>query len=286
MGLKRIKHYPGRLSSVSAKPRGLGRGLDDLLPKVEKGIRKISLQQLNVSPLQPRRTLDNAAISELAASIQRQGVLQPILVREVGTGFEIIAGERRYRAAKRAGLSEVPVIVKELSDQQALEIAIVENLQREDLNPVDEARALERLLAFGLTQEKVAKAVGKSRSAVANTLRLLSLPQSCLDAVVEGRISAGHARALLSLDEDERDWALDQVVARQLSVRETEKLRQPKVARPMENINQPYADLERGLTRHISTQVTIRGEKRGKIELHFHSRDELERLIELLGYVP
>ena len=171
---------------MSAKPRGLGRGLDDLLPKVEKGIRKISLQQLNVSPLQPRRTLDNAAISELAASIQRQGVLQPILVREVGTGFEIIAGERRYRAAKRAGLSEVPVIVKELSDQQALEIAIVENLQREDLNPVDEARALERLLAFGLTQEKVAKAVGKSRSAVANTLRLLSLPQSCLDAVVEG----------------------------------------------------------------------------------------------------
>ncbi|MAZ53261.1 MAG: chromosome partitioning protein ParB [Trueperaceae bacterium] len=271
---------------MSAKPRGLGRGLDDLLPKVEKGIRKISLQQLNVSPLQPRRTLDNAAISELAASIQRQGVLQPILVREVGTGFEIIAGERRYRAAKRAGLSEVPVIVKKLSDQQALEIAIVENLQREDLNPVDEARAFERLLAFGLTQEKVAKAVGKSRSAVANTLRLLSLPQSCLDAVVEGRISAGHARALLSLDEDERDWALDQVVARQLSVRETEKLRQPKVARPMENINQPYADLERGLTRHISTQVTIRGEKRGKIELHFHSRDELERLIELLGYVP
>ena len=270
---------------MSAKPRGLGRGLDDLLPKVEKGIRKISVDQLHVSPLQPRRTLDNAAISELAASIQRQGVLQPILVREIGTEFEIIAGERRYRAAKRAGLSEVPVIVKELSDQQALEIAIVENLQRENLNPVDEARAFERLLGFGLTQEKIAKAVGKSRSAVANILRLLSLPRSCLDAVIDGRISAGHARALLSLADGERDWALGQIVARQLSVRETEKLRRPKAVQPTTNANRPYSDLERGLSRHVSTQVKISGESKGKIELHFHSRDELERLIEILGYV-
>jgi ParB family chromosome partitioning protein len=183
-------------------------------------------------------------------------------------------------------LSAVPVIVKALSDQEALEIAIVENLQREDLNPVDEAHAFKRLLEFGLTQDKVARAVGKSRSAVANKLRLLNLPQACLSALSEGRISAGHARAILSLDEDDREWALDQVISRQLSVRETEVLRRPaRVGRSGKCRHPLYEEIERGLTRHVSAQVRIRGEKKGKIELHFHSPDELERLLELLGYV-
>ena len=271
---------------MSAKPRGLGRGLDELLPKVEKGVRQVSLDDLEVSPRQPRRTIEDAAIAELATSIRRQGILQPLLVRPSGRGLEIVAGERRFRAAKRAGLSEVPVIVRELSDQEALEIAIVENLQREDLNPVDEARALEQLLGFGLNQEKVARAIGKSRSAVSNTLRLLKLPASALEALAAGRISAGHARAILAQDEADMEWALDQIVRRDLSVREAESLRRPAEGEGRSRRTASmYADLERDLTRHVSAKVRIKGEKRGRIEIHFHSPDELERLLDLLGYM-
>jgi len=275
---------------VSVKPRGLGRGLDELLPKVEKGVRQVSLDDLEASPRQPRRTIEDAAIAELATSIRRRGILQPLLVRPSGRRFEIVAGERRFRAAKRAGLSEVPVIVRELSDQEALEIAIVENLQREDLNPVDEARALEQLLGFGLNQEKIARAVGKSRSAVSNTLRLLKLPASALEALAAGRISAGHARAILAQDEADMEWALDQIVRRDLSVREAESLRRSaegegRSRRTASIYADMYADLERDLTRHVSAKVRIKGEKRGRIEIHFHSPDELERLLDLLGYM-
>lgn len=270
---------------MSAKPRGLGRGLDELLPKVEKGVRQVSLDDLEASTRQPRRTIEDAAIAELATSIRRRGILQPLLVRPSGRRFEIVAGERRFRAAKRAGLSEVPVIVRELSDQEALEIAIVENLQREDLNPVDEARALEQLLGFGLNQEKVARAVGKSRSAVSNTLRLLKLSASALEALAAGRISAGHARAILAQDEADMEWALDQIVRRDLSVREAESLRRPAQGEGRSRRTASiYADLERDLTRHVSAKVRIKGEKRGRIEIHFHSPDELERLLDLLGY--
>lgn len=272
---------------MSAKPRGLGRGLDALLPRAEGG-RQVAISSLTVSPLQPRRRFDEASMAELAASIGSKGVLQPLLVRPAGEGYEIVAGERRYRAAQQAGLDRVPVVVRELSDQETLEIAIVENLQREDLNPIDEARAYRQLLDFGLTQEAVAQAVGKSRSAVANSLRLLHLPELALDAVERGVISAGHARAVLAQEPEDRAWALEQVLSRGLSVRQAEALRRPTAAsrgRAAER-DQRYAGLADDLTRFVGSRVRVRGGTKGTIELHFHDRDELQRLLDLLGYRP
>ncbi len=272
---------------MSAKPRGLGRGLDALLPKVERSsIQQLEVGRLTPSPNQPRKRIDEAAIAELAASIAEKGVLQPILVRPVGEGFEIVAGERRFRAAKQAGLSSVPVVVRELSDRETLEVAIVENLQREDLNPVEEARAFKQLMDFGLSQEAVGKAVGKSRSAVANALRLLSLPDAMLGAVEEGVLSAGHARAVLAQAEPDRAWAFRQIVDRGLSVREAEVLRRRSESgrRGRSGSDGRYASLEEDVSRFAGTRVRIRGGKRGRIELNFHSEDELARLLELLGY--
>jgi ParB family transcriptional regulator, chromosome partitioning protein len=272
---------------VSAKPRGLGRGLDALLPKSDGGVRQVPTEQLQVSPLQPRTAFDEGSLAELTASIADKGVVQPLIVRPHPEGYEIVAGERRYRAAQRAGLATVPVIVRTLTDRQTLEIAIVENLQREDLNAVEEARAFRRLLDFGLTQEEVAQSVGKSRPAVANTLRLLTLPASALAALEAGEISAGHARAILAQSPEDRDWALQQVLKRGLSVRQAEALRRPSPngGRAAER-DERYAELEEDLTRHVGTRVTISGGTRGTLNLHFHDPDELQRLLEVLGYRP
>lgn len=269
---------------MSAKPRGLGRGLDSLLPKAERSPQTLPLSRLQPAAGQPRKAFDPAAIAELSASIAEKGVLQPLLVRPVGDQFEIVAGERRYRAAKEAGLSEVPVVVRELDDQAALEIAIVENLQREDLNPVEEAKAFQQLLDFGANQEEVGKAVGKSRSAIANSLRLLALPPQALSALESGKITAGHARAILAQAEVDREWALEAIIARQLTVREAEKLKRQPGNRPRNVSDGRYRQLEDELARHAGTRVRISGGKRGRIELHFHSEDELQRLLELLGY--
>lgn len=271
---------------MSAKPRGLGRGLDALLPKVEKKPDQIELSQLRVSAYQPRKRLDDAAIAELAASIADKGVLQPLLVRPVEGGFEIVAGERRFRAAERAGLSSVPVIVKDLGDRETLEVAIVENLQREDLTPVEEARAFKQLMDFGLNQESVAEAVGKSRSAVANTLRLLNLPEDALSSLDDGVITAGHARAILSQPENDRLWAFQQIVGRGLNVREAEALQRREVtsSKKREVHARRHEQLEEDLSRHAGTRVQIRGGTKGKIEMHFHNEDELQRLLELIGY--
>jgi len=249
----------------------------------------MALGELRVSPLQPRRSFDEETLAELAASIGEKGVLQPLLVRPCEGGYEIVAGERRYRAAQRAGLDRVPVVVRELSDQETLEIAIVENLQREDLNPVEEARAFRQLMGFGLTQEAVAQAVGKSRSAVANTLRLLSLPAAAQEALETGVISAGHARAVLAQRAEDRDWALQQVIGRQLSVRQAESLRRPTGAagrRRAADRDERYAALAEDLTRFVGARVRVRGGTKGTIEMHFHDMDELQRLLELLGYQP
>lgn len=271
---------------MSAKARGLGRGLDALLPKAEKsGAQQVPTAKVRASHLQPRKRFDEAAIAELTASVSERGVLQPILVRPVGDGYEVVAGERRLRAAKQAGLESVPVVVRELSDQEALEIAIVENLQREDLNDVEQARAYKQLLDFGLNQEKVAQAVGKSRSAVANTLRLLTLPEPVLEALEDGVISAGHARSVLSQPELDRQWAFDTIVAKGLSVRQAEQLKRPAPrSKEQPRAGERYRGLEEDLSRHAGTRVRITGQDKGKIELHFHSQDELERLLELLGY--
>lgn len=271
---------------MSAKPRGLGRGLDALLPKVERGVQQVPVAQLRASPFQPRLKMDEAALAELAASVAEKGVLQPILVRPVDGGYEIVAGERRFRAAKQAGLITVPAVVRELSDRETLEIAIVENLQREDLNPMEEARAFKQLLDFDLSQEKVAQAVGKSRSAVANTLRLLALPEAAQAALENGGISAGHARAILALPQGDRDWALEEIVRRGLTVRQAEQLKRPEATKKA-GAQEParrYHQLEEDLSRFAGTRVSISGGKKGRIELHFHDQDELQRLLDLLGY--
>lgn len=274
-----------------AKRSGLGRGLDALLPKVERGgVEQVNLEQLHVSPYQPRKRLDPEAIAELSASIAEKGVLQPLLVRPSPTGYEIVAGERRFRAAKQAGLNTVPVIVKNLNDQETLEIAIIENLQRENLNAVEEALAFRKLMDFGLSQDDVAKAVGKSRSAVANTLRLLQLPEGALKALEDERISAGHARAILAQPEDDRLWALEQILMQHLNVRQAEALVRPTVSPIMprrDSVSKEqsiFEQLEEDLSRFVGTKAKIIGRDSGRIELYFHSREELERLISLLGY--
>ena len=201
------------MSTKTTKKSGLGRGLDALLPIIEEestdnsGIKQVDVSDLQVSPYQPRKYFDPEALAELASSVAQKGILQPLLVRPIDEGYEIVAGERRFQAAKQAGLKSVPVLVRELDNQETLEIAIIENLQREDLNPVEEAKAFKQLMGFGMNQEKVAEVVGKSRSAVANTLRLLNLPESALNALDKGDISAGHARAILSLPEEHHEWA-------------------------------------------------------------------------------
>ncbi len=273
---------------MSAKPRGLGRGLDSLLPKSDATVRQVPLAQLRVSPLQPRRHFDEESLAELTASIAEKGVVQPLIVRPLDDDLEIVAGERRFRAAERAGLTTVPVIVRALTDRQTLEIAIIENLQREDLSSLEEARAFKRLLEFGLTQEDVARAVGKSRPAVANTLRLLTLPASALETLEQGAITAGHARAILAQEAEDRDWALRQIVSRSLSVRQAEALRRPPPTghgRPAARDGR-YSALEEELTRHVGSRVRISGGSRGMLQLHFHDTDELQRLLELLGYRP
>lgn len=293
---------------MSAKRSSLGRGLDALLPKVQKGdgVEQVPLEALQVSVYQPRKRIDPAAIAELASSIAQKGVLQPLLVRPTASGYEIVAGERRFRAAQQAGLSTVPAIVKTLSDRETLEIALIENVQREDLSAVEEARAFKQLMEFGMNQEAVAQAVGKSRSAVANTLRLLQLGEDVLTALDEGRVSAGHARAILALPEAGRSWALARILENGLSVREAEQLEyrfdgdsngvgegeaeapgetlDPSAVRTGRASAAPYVQLESDLARHVGTKVRVVGREKGKIELHFYSPDELQRLLELLNY--
>lgn len=268
--------------------RSLGRGLDALLPKVEKerGIEQVALADLKVSDYQPRKRLDPEAVAELARSVAQKGILQPLLVRPAGEGYEIVAGERRFRAAQQAGLSTVPVVVKSLGDRETLEIALIENVQREDLSALEEARAYKQLLEFGLSQEAVADAVGKSRSAIANTLRLLQLDENALQALDDGRISAGHARAVLAQPEEDRKWALAQILENSLSVREAEGLERSKSSSTSAKgvMLKEQSEIELNLSRVVGTKVRVSGQNKGKIELHFASRDELERLLELLNY--
>ncbi len=283
---------------VNAKARrpGLGRGLDALLPKPENkaasngeeaGVKEVAIEALHVSPFQPRKHLDSEAMAELVSSVAEKGILQPLLVRPSQDGYEIVAGERRFRAAQEVKLSKVPVVIRELSNQEALEVAIIENLQRENLNPVDEARAFKQLMEFGISQEDVAKVIGKSRSSVSNTLRLLNLSEEALEALEQGEISAGHARAILSQPEEYQEWALKQILSGYLSVREAERLEFPaseSKPSPKKKSEKHYGQLEEDLARHVGTKVKIAGKDKGRVELHFHSFDELQRLLELLGY--
>ena len=280
---------------MPAKRSSLGRGLDALLPKNEKekskdkGVDQLPVDALSVSSYQPRKYIDSEAIAELASSVSQKGILQPLLVRPLEKGYEIVAGERRFRAAQEVGLKTVPAIIRDLTDRETLEIAIIENVQRENLNSVEEARAFKQLMDFGMNQEEVAKAVGKSRSAVANTLRLLQLGDAALSALEKRTISAGHARAILAQPESDRTWALERILENNLSVREAEGLKRQVITSSTQNGKKDtsdgrYTHIETDLARQIGTRVKVLGGNKGKIELHFHSQDELQRLLELLHY--
>lgn len=273
------------------KRKGLGRGLGALIPQaaVQKPVeRTLPIEQIAPNPWQPRTSFDDAKIGEMAESIREQGVVQPLLVRRKDGGFELVAGERRLRAAKLAGLPSVPVVIREMSDREALEMALVENLQREDLSALEEACAYVRLVEeFGLTQEEVAKRVAKSRPAIANTIRLLQLPEPIREELRNGRISAGHARALLAVESAAAQTALARETIRLgLSVRQLEaRIRahlQPKGKQRAER-DLHVADLEKQLMRSLGTRVRLsaRGH-RGRIVIEYFSAAELDRLLERL----
>lgn len=277
----------------------LGRGLDGLLPAapktgpIPKGTSTARIEELHPNRDQPRRTFDEEALQELADSIAEHGVLEPVLVRKRAQGgFEIIAGERRWRASQRAGLKELPIFVKELSDAAAFEAALVENLQREDLNPIETARAFHRLVdEFGHTQEQVAQRVGKNRSTVANALRLLKLPTAVLDLVEDGQLSEGHGRALLQApDVATMEKLARMAVAKRMSVRDTEKRARASAAGKSDKTASAEApkgksanvkDLERRLSHALGSTVRVeeKGGGAGHLAVDFASYDELDRLI-------
>jgi len=275
--------------------RGLGRGLAALIPGADGAgatSLEIPLAELESNPLQPRRHFDQAALEELASTIKAHGVLTPVVVRRSAGGYQIVAGERRIRAARLAGLTRVPAIVREASNAQALEMALVENLQREDLNPLEAAEAYQRLIEeFGLTQEEVAQRVGRDRSSVANALRLLRLPRRIREDIAAGSLSEGHARALLGLERQaDQLKARDRIVAKGLSVRAAEALVRrlkrgdgkgaPRPAAANPNLQA----LEEQLRQVLGTKVRIaRTGPGGIIEISFFSDEDLTRLVELLA---
>ncbi|WP_255592175.1 ParB/RepB/Spo0J family partition protein [Thermosulfurimonas sp. F29] len=269
------------------KVKRLGRGLAALLPEAEGELRMVSPDAIVPSPFQPRRKFSEEELARLADSIREKGVLQPLLVREIAPGtYELVAGERRLRAAKMAGLSEVPVLVKALSDEEALSVALIENLQREDLNPLEEAEGYRRLMEeFGFTQEEIARRVGKDRSTVANALRLLRLPEEIREDLWEGRLSAGHARALLALEDRELMLtAREEILRRGLSVRETERLvKRLREGSPSRRRPAPDPDLE-ALARELSEicggRVRVEMGRRGpRFRLEFDDLSTAERFI-------
>lgn len=273
------------------KRSGLGRGLDALLEVTEKGVQSVPGDQLTPNRLQPRADFDNSGMEELTESIRRQGIVQPVIVtpRAAG-GYTIVAGERRWRAARRAGLEEIPVVVREVDDdRQLLELALVENLQRSDLNAVEQAEAFRALQqTFGLSQEEIGIQVGKSRAAVGNALRLLTLPAEILDLLRDGRLTAGQARPLLGVEPRERQLRLARRAVREgLSARQLEALssqdRRPEKLRKSATIDPDTAAAAERLTRRLQTKVEIRRRgSGGTVRLHFHSEEELMRLYDLL----
>src|SRR6266436_2464993 len=272
--------------------RGLGRGLDALLsstPGTDEATSDIPVDQIDVNPNQPRELFDSKALNELAASIQTSGVIQPIVVRRHGDSYQLIAGERRWRAARQAGLARIPAVVREATDAQSLEIALVENLLREDLNPMEEAEAYQRLLAeFGWTQEELAQRVGRDRSSIANCLRLLKLPALIQADLRAGRLTMGHARALLSVDSPDEQLKLrEQILAHSWTVRATEHDVQQKRVKPPRRQLRRSADLaavENALRSALATRVRLVGtERAGRIEIAYTSREELDRLAELIA---
>ncbi|MGE5104103.1 MAG: ParB/RepB/Spo0J family partition protein [Betaproteobacteria bacterium] len=283
------------------RPKGLGRGLDALLAGTDEtsaateSLQTLSIDRLRPGKFQPRSKMDAASLAELALSIKEQGVMQPILVRPVDGGrFEIVAGERRWRAAQQAGLREIPALVKNVPDQAALAVALIENIQREDLNPLEEARGLQRLIdEFGLTHDAAAKAVGRSRSAVSNLLRLTALAPPVQEYLLGGELEMGHARALLALPVAEQAGVAARVVERGLSVRETERLVQERLE-PARRAGRRKAKaahdadtarLENDLAERLAAVVRIEPGRRGagRIVIRYSTLEQLDGIVERLG---
>ncbi len=308
---------------MAAAKRGLGRGLDALIPKsaapekndakaapasqqtpkgeipsTEGTVVKVKITKVEPNRDQPRKNFDEDALQELADSIKQYGIFQPILVQDRKDHYEIIAGERRWRAAKLAGLKEVPVIIKQYTEQEIVEISLIENIQRENLNPIEEAQAYKRLLTeFNLKQDEVAERVSKSRTAVTNSMRLLKLCDEVQRMIIEEMITTGHARALITVENPSDQYELAQkIFDEKLSVRETEKLvrdlgkeKKTKAATPKQEdatLKLIYQDIENRMKSSLGTKVSIdgKGDGTGKIEIEFYSNDELDRLTELLTH--
>ncbi|TGY95968.1 ParB/RepB/Spo0J family partition protein [Petralouisia muris] len=293
---------------AAAKKGGLGKGLDSLItnkvgatgttdavriPEPDKEVIFVKITKVEPNREQPRKNFDEDSLLELSESLKQYGILQPLLVQDKKDYFEIIAGERRWRAAKMAGLKEIPVIIKKLSEQEIVEISLIENIQRENLNPIEEALAFKRLLnEFHLKQDEVAERVSKSRTAVTNSMRLLKLDERVQQMVVDDMISTGHARALLAISENDKQYNLaQQIFDEKLSVRETEKLvkklqnQKPELPKKAEEDKMSlfYEDMEQRLKSIMGTKVAIhyKNKDKGKIEIEYYSNDELERIIEL-----
>ena len=280
-----------------AKPKGgLGRGLDSLISNnigdsTNDRLTMVAINDIKPGRYQPRVQMDDAALQELAESIKAQGVIQPVIVRERGLSqYELIAGERRWRASQLAGLTEIPVVIKSISDETALAMGLIENLQRENLNPIEEARGLKRLAdEFSLTHETIAKAVGKSRSAISNSLRLLGLPEPVQDMLYQRRLEMGHARALLTLPVVDQLMLAQKAVKNGWSVREVERrsqmLNQGKPSAAIKRINPDIRRLNDAITDKlgVNAEVLTRNQKKGKIILHFDSPETLENLLRQLG---
>lgn len=276
--------------------RGLGKGLSALFPgenlkAKDETVEQVSLRSIKANPYQPRKIFDTTAIEELSDSIKEHGILQPIILRKTGVSYEIVVGERRFRAAKLAGLEEIPAVVRELSDEETMELAILENLQREDLTPIEEAEAYHNLMEnLKLTQEQLAFRLGKSRSHIANHTRLLSLPENIRIHITEGKLSMAHGRTLLGLRKKEQiPLVAERVLKEGLNVRQLEKLVQrlnEDVPRETKKKNQEdlfLSERESTLRDYFGTNVTIKKTKnKGKIEIEFFSDDDLERILELL----
>ena len=297
---------------MAVKRNGLGKGLDSLIPnKAEKTVKAekkpeekkeerksesgeilVKINQVEPNREQPRKEFDEDSLMELADSIKQFGILQPLLVQKKKDYYEIIAGERRWRAAKIAGIKEVPIIVKEYTNQEIVEISLIENIQRENLNPIEEAMAYKRLLEeFSLKQDEVAERVSKSRTAVTNSMRLLKLSPRVQQMIVDDMISTGHARALLAIDDEEQQYQLaNRIFDEKLSVRETEKLvkalKNPKTEKKAQKIEHTfvYDNLEEQMKNIIGTKVSVnpKANGKGKIEIEYYSEEELERIYDLI----
>ncbi|MDU6176050.1 MAG: ParB/RepB/Spo0J family partition protein [Clostridium perfringens] len=285
-----------------AKKFGLGKGLGALIPednniKEEKnengGIINIELKDIKANKKQPRKFFDNNKLNELAESVKEHGIIQPLILKKEENGYSIIAGERRYRAAKIAELTEVPALIMDISDEKLLQVSLIENIQREDLNPIEEGLAYERLLKeFALTQEELSKTMGKSRTTITNTMRLLKLDDRVKEYVIEGVISEGHGRAILPLENDAQYEIAQKIIDNSLSVRETEKLVkrilndavEEKTSERRKPLNPYYKDVRDRLQDHFGTKVNLNANKnKGKIEIEYYSEEDLQRILDIIN---